>query len=40
MHQIEKDLTRTFPKNQFFSPGGVGVKKLRNVLTAFACYDD
>ena len=37
--QIERDLNRTFPKNQFFKVNNKGYLKLRNVLRAFACYD-
>ena len=37
--QIERDLGRTFPKNEFFKEGNTGFLKLRNVLRAFACYD-
>lgn len=37
--QIERDLKRTFPKNEFFKSSR-GQKKLRNVLRAFSCYDN
>ena len=37
--QIERDLGRTFPKNEFFQVKKKGYIKLRNVLRAFACYD-
>jgi len=40
--QIERDLSRTFPKHPFFmSQDGVskGVKRLKRVLTAFANYE-
>lgn len=37
---IERDLSRTFPKNIIFmEAGGVGQKFLRNVLHAYACID-
>ena len=38
--QIDRDISRTFPKNDYFKSGGAGQKKLKKVLTAFACYDD
>ena len=38
--QIDRDLSRTFPKNDYFKGSGGGQKKLSKVLTAFACYDD
>lgn len=38
--QIERDLSRTFPKNEFFEDGNKGQKKLRKVLRAFSCYDN
>mgnify|MGYP002635520438 CR=1 FL=1 len=37
--QIERDLGRTFPKNEYFHKGKPGFKKLRKVLRAFSCYD-
>lgn len=38
--QIERDLSRTFPKNNYFKQGEYGYKKLKKVLRAFACYDN
>jgi hypothetical protein len=38
--QIDRDLSRTFPKNDYFKPGSRGHQKLQKVLRAFACYDD
>lgn len=38
--QIDRDLCRTFPKNDFFKQGERGHRKLRKVLRAFACYDN
>ena len=38
--QIDRDLTRTFPKNGYFKHGEAGYRKLRKVLRAFACYDN
>lgn len=37
--QIERDLGRTFPKHEYFQSGSKGIKQLRSVLKAFACYD-
>ena len=37
---MDRDISRTFPKNDYFKSGGAGQKKLKKVLTAFACYDD
>ena len=37
--QIERDLGRTFPVNEYFMSGAKGYTRLRNVLRAFACYD-
>lgn len=38
-NQIERDLYRTFPLHEYFKEGAVGVSKMRNVLSAFANYD-
>ena len=38
-NQIMRDLARTFPKHDFYKEGGKGIKKMKNVLTAFANYD-
>ena len=38
--QIERDLGRTFPKNDFFKVGNRGNRKLRKVLRAFSSYDN
>lgn len=37
--QIERDLGRTFPMNEYFKAGNPGQESLKNVLRAFACYD-
>lgn len=37
--QIERDLGRTFPVNEYFMQGAKGHTRLRHVLRAFACYD-
>ena len=37
-HKIEKDIHRTFPKNEYFAKDGVGQTELRKVLRAYACY--
>lgn len=37
--QIDRDLNRTFPKNDYFKVGSRGYRKLRKVLRAFSCYD-
>lgn len=40
LHEIEKDVGRTMPLNIFFGGDGVGVDKLRRVLTAYSrCVD-
>lgn len=36
LHEIEKDVGRTMPLNIFFGGDGVGVDKLRRVLTAYS----
>lgn len=37
---IDRDLNRTFPRQQLFSAkGGMGQSLLRNVLVAYAMYD-
>lgn len=36
IHEIEKDVGRTMPLNIFFGGDGVGVNKLRRVLTAYS----
>jgi hypothetical protein len=36
VHEIEKDVGRTMPLNIFFGGDGVGVNKLRRVLTAYS----
>lgn len=36
VHEIEKDVGRTMPLNIFFGGDGVGVDKLRRVLTAYS----
>lgn len=38
--QIEKDLNRTFPLNDFFKEDRKGFKRLRMVTRAFSCYDN
>ena len=38
--QIEKDLNRTFPLNDFFKEDKKGFKRLRMVTRAFSCYDN
>ncbi len=37
--EIEKDVSRTFPTNVFFGGDGVGCRKLRRLLTAYAWHD-
>ena len=37
--QIDRDLGRTFPMNEYFKAGNGGQESLKNVLRAFACYD-
>jgi outer membrane protein assembly factor BamD (BamD/ComL family) len=39
LNQIMRDLTRTFPNHEYFKDGSEGLKRLRNVLIAFANYD-
>ena len=34
-----RDLSRTFPNNDYFKEGSKGSEKLRRVLIAFANYD-
>jgi Rab-GTPase-TBC domain len=34
-----RDLSRTFPKHDYYIEGSRGLKKLERVLTAFANYD-
>ena len=40
MQQIERDISRTFPRNSYFQQGQKGKHKLRRVLRAFSCYDE
>lgn len=39
-NQIEMDIARTFTWNEYFKEGSRGRERLRNVLTAFCCYDE
>ena len=42
LHDIDKDLCRTFPLHPYFAKkqhGGVGQKALRNVLQTYAVYN-
>ena len=39
LHQIDLDLSRTYPDEPYFSEGGGGREALRRVLTAFSNYD-
>ena len=38
--QIERDISRTFPRHAYFQQGEKGKPKLRKVLQAFSCYDE
>lgn len=39
LHQVEIDLSRTYPDEPYFSEGSAGRAALRRLLTAFSTYD-
>lgn len=36
---IQRDLSRTFPKHDYFQPDGPGQEALFNVIKAYSLYD-